>query len=115
IDSGAAGCIWHRIYAEAALADGSAIDVQCRASDDPTVPPAPTGLDDAEWALHRILPHRRDDTPSGTPVAAWLPAASEIPNVTALLECANRPDKSGLFTLLLQHSGRRVRRVVGRY
>jgi phage tail-like protein len=115
LDSGVAGCIWHRIYAEAALADGSAIDLQLRASDDRTSPGLPTGLADPDWALHRILPHRSDDTPSGTPVAAWLPAQSEIPNAPALLDCANRPDKAGLFTLLLQHNGRKVRRIVGRY
>ena len=115
LDSGVAGCIWHRIYAEAALADGSAIDLQIRASDDRTDREPPTDLADPGWALHRILPRRRDDTPSGTPVAAWLPAPSEIPNATALLDCANQPDKAGLFTLLLQRSGRKVRRVVGRY
>lgn len=115
LDSGVAGCIWHRLYAEAALADGSAIDLQIQAGDDPAIPAMPAGFDDPAWALHRIIPHRRDDTPPGTPVAAWLPAASEIPNAPALLECANRQDKAGLFMLLIQHSGRKVRRIVGRH
>jgi len=115
IDGQVMGCVWHRLYAEAALADGSAIDLQILAADDKAVPPMPSRLNDPVWALHRILPHRWDDTPQGTPVAAWLPASSEIPTAPPMLECERRPDKSGLFTLLLQHSGRRVRRIVGRY
>lgn len=114
IDSGVAGCVWHRLYAEAAVADGTAIDLQLHADDTGSAPVMPSGLEDPDWALHRILPHRRDDTPPGTPVAAWVWASSEIPNAPAMLDCENRPDKAGLFTLLLQHGGRRVRRIVGR-
>ena len=115
LDSRLAGCVWHRLYAEAAVADGSAIDLQLRADDDGALPAMPAGLDDPDWALHRILPHRRDDTPPETPVAAWLPVRSEIPNAPAMLECEPRPDRSGLFTLLLQHGARKVRRLAGRY
>ena len=114
IDSGVAGCVWHRLYAEAAVADGTAIDLQLRADDTAAEPAMPVGPGDPDWALHRILPHRRDDTPPGTPVAAWIPAASEIANAQPMLECEVRPDKAGLFTLLLQHSGRKVRRLAGR-
>lgn len=115
LDGAAAGCVWHRLYAEAALTDGTAIDLQLSASDDPTEPAMPTGFDDPQWALHRILPHARDDTPDGVPVAGWLPQNSEIANAPALLACPPRPDKAGLFTLMLQHPGRRVRRIAGRY
>jgi len=115
LDSGVAGCIWHRLYVEAALADGSAIDLQLRADDTIATPTMPTDLDDPDWALHRIVPHRRVDTPPDTPVAAWLPAPSEIPNAPPMLKCESRTDKSGLFTLLLQHRGRKVRRIAGRY
>lgn len=115
IDGGSAGCVWHRIYAEAALADGSAIDLQLFASDVPTAPSMPTSPTDPLWALHRILPHRRDDTPPGVPVAAWVPQPSEIANAPPMLGCAPRPDKAGLFTLMIQHAGQRVRRVTGRY
>lgn len=115
LDGAAAGCAWHRIYAEAALADGGAIDLQLFASDIAADPAMPTGLDDPDWALHRLLPHRREDTPVGTPVGAWLPQASEIANAPAMLACEARADKAGLFTLLVQHPGRKVRRVTGRY
>ena len=45
--------------------------------------------------------------------AAWLPAASELPFAPALLPCPSAPDRAGLFTLLLQRPGRRVRRCKG--
>lgn len=115
IDGTIAGCVWHRLYAEAALADGSAIDVQLRADDNIAPPALPSGLDDLDWAPHRLLPHRRDDSPGGVPIAAWLPQASEIPHAPPMLACERRPDKAGLFTLLVQHGGRKVRRVAGRY
>lgn len=115
IDGAAAGCVWHRLYAEAALADGTAVDLQLRAADDPTEPAMPAGIDDPAWALHRVLPHTRADTPAGAPVAAWLPQPSEIANAPALLACPPRADKAGLFTLMLQHPGRKVRRIVGRH
>jgi phage tail-like protein len=115
IDGGANGCIWHRLYAEAALADGSAIDLQLFANDVDTEPDVPAGPDDAKWALHRILPHRREDTRAGTPVAAWLPQVSEIANAPAMLACPPQVDRAGLFTLMLQHAGRKVRRITGRY
>ena len=115
IDSGVAGCVWHRIYAEAALADESAIDLQLRSDDSPEVPSFPQSLSDWDWALHRILPHRRDDTPAGTPVAAWLASSSEIPNARPMLQCEPRIGKAGLFTLLAQYPGLKVRRITGRY
>jgi phage tail-like protein len=115
LDGAVVGCVWHRLYAEAALADGSAIDIQVRADDSPAEPAMPAGIDDPDWALHRILPHRRDDTPPGTPIAAWVPGGSEIPNAAPMLKCEARPDRAGLFTLLFQHGGRKVRRIVGRY
>jgi phage tail-like protein len=115
IDSGVAGCIWHRIYAEAALADESAIDLQLHSDDNPAVPAVPQSLADGNWALHRILPHRRDDTPAGTPVAGWLASSSEIPNAPPMLKCEPRIGKAGLFTLLIQYPGLKVRRIAGRY
>ena len=115
IDGAAAGTIWHRIYAEAALADGTVIDLQLRAQDQPSDPPLPSGLDDPEWALHRIAPHAAADLPTGTPLAAWLDSPSELGHSPPLLGCPPQPGKAGLFTLLVQHSGRKVRRVAGRY
>lgn len=115
LDGMISGSLWHRIYAEAALVDGTAIDLQLLASDDLVEPAMPTSLSDPDWALHRIQPHARDDTPPGTPVAAWIAQASEIAQAPAMLSCPARPDKAGLFTLLLQRADRKVRRVEGRY
>jgi phage tail-like protein len=115
IDGLSAGCAWHRLYAEAALVDHTAIDLQLFASDELADPAMPAGLTDPDWALHRLLPHRRDDTPAGTPVGAWQTAASEVPFAAPVLACPPRIDKAGLFTALIQHAGRRVRRLTGRY
>ena len=49
------------------------------------------------------------------PRAAWLPADSELPFAPALLPCPRQPDRAGVFTLLLQRPGRRVRRLEGRF
>lgn len=115
IDAGQAGCVWHRLYAEAALADRTAIDLRLWASDLADKPALP-GEDGApDWALHRLLPHPSADTPAATPVGAWLPQASEVPFAPAQLGCERRPDKAGLFTVLVQHPDRRVRRLTGRY
>ncbi len=115
LDGARAGCVWHRLYAEAALADGSAIDLQLFASDSAEPPVMPTSPADPAWGLHRILPHRREDTLPGTPVAGWVQHPTELGNAPPMLACPPRPDKAGLFTLMIQHAGQRVRRVTGRY
>lgn len=111
IDGGADGCVWHRLYAEAALPDGCAIDLYLHASDIPTLPAGP----DVAWARHRLLPAPRAETPAAVPVGAWLAAPSEVPFAAPRLRCPAKPGRAGLFTLLLQHGGRRVRRIRGRH
>jgi phage tail-like protein len=115
IDGQAAGTVWHRIYAEAALADGTAIDLQLYASDQRADPAMPAGPADAGWALHRLVPRGQDDSPAGTPIAAWLAEPSEVPLAPALLGCPSQPGKAGLFMVLIQHAGQKVRRLEGRY
>src|SRR5690606_28209364 len=59
IDGQVQGCLWHRLFAEAALADGGAIELALAASDIDTVPSMPDGPDDTAWARHVLLPGSR--------------------------------------------------------
>ncbi len=115
IDGGEMGCIWHRFYAEAALADESAIELGLLATDRPAKPAMPADDDDPAWARHLVLPRPHPPADPGLPVAAWSDHASEIANASPLLKCPSRPDVAGLFDCLIQHAGRKVRRVEGRY
>ncbi len=115
IDGRVAGCIWHRIFAEAALAEGSSIELNLLASDAEAPPNMPADSDDPAWARHMLLPATERSAEVGVPVAAWLAEHSEIANAPPLLQCPQRPGKAGLFECLVQHAGRKVRRVEGRY
>ncbi len=115
IDGRVGGCLWHRLFAEAALADGSAIELALAASDIEAVPDMPAGPDDPAWARHVLLPGGQRAPDSNVPVAAWLAEDSEIANAPSLLQCPRRPGRAGLFDCLIQRPGRKVRRVEGRY
>lgn len=115
IDSARAGCVWHRLYAEASLPSHGRIEIAAWATDSRTVPALP-GEDDAPpWATHVIAPVPDPATDPGKPLASWCPEPSELPFHPGLLHCPSRPGASGLFTVLLQHGDRRVRRLTGRY
>lgn len=115
IDGGVEGCVWHRLFAEAALADGSSIELALSASDTETVPEMPDGPDDPAWARHVLMPGTQRPADTDIPVAAWLAEPSEIANAPPLLQCPQRPGKAGLFDCLIQRPGRKVRRLEGRY
>jgi phage tail-like protein len=115
IDSGQAGCVWHRLYAEAALPGKGAIDIDAFATDAPGAPALPGEEGAGRWAPHRISASPSPDAPPDLPRASWCREASEIPFGAAQLSCPARPGSAGLFTLLLQDSGRKVRRLSGRY
>lgn len=115
VDSGVAGCVWHRLYAEAALPGHGAIDIEALASDSAGTPAFPGEQGAARWAPHRIAAARSPDSPPDLPHASWCQESSEVPFGPARLACPARPGSAGLFTLLLQDSGRRVRRLAGRY
>lgn len=110
-DSGEPDCEWHRIYLEASLQPGTGLRLWLAASETPQPPAA----DDAGWHLHRFGHARRDDDVAGVPDAAWLPQTSELPFHPGLLACPQEPGRSGLFTVLVQRAGRRVRGLRGRY
>lgn len=115
IDSGLAGCVWHRLYAEAALSGHGAIDIEALASDSPATPALPGEEGAGRWAPHRIAAVRSPDSPPDLPHASWCSEVSEVPFGSPALACPPRPGAAGLFTLLLQDSGRKVRRLSGRY
>ncbi len=115
IDSGKPGTIWHRIYADAALSHGGAIQLQLQASDQPSAPEIAASGDDPDWAMHVIGKAGDDLDDQAVPQAAWLSQQSEIGNAGSSLACPQRPEKSGLFTLLAQNPQSRVRRITGRY
>ncbi|MGA9582589.1 MAG: hypothetical protein WBR13_11550 [Allosphingosinicella sp.] len=115
IDSGLAGCVWHRLYAEAALPGQGAIDIEALATDTPGTPALPGEEGAGRWAPHRISASRSPDSPPDLPHASWCRESSEVPFGAARLSCPARPGSAGLFTLLLQDCGRKVRRLSGRY
>lgn len=106
-DSATAGTCWHRLYVEAALPAGCGLRVLLAASDGPDAP-----SDDAFYAHDfGAVPNADPEAPRG----AWVPAVSEIPEDRGLLHCAPEFGRVGLFTALIQRSGRRTRRMLGRY
>lgn len=103
------GAVWHRLYLEASLPPGAGLSVFVAAHDDPAQ------LDSAPRWEHQFgdLPGsmETDDIPRG----GWLEAASELPFHPGLLDCPSESGRSGLFTVLLQRAGKRVRSVRGRF
>ena len=49
------------------------------------------------------------------PLAAWVSQACEVPYHSGLLGCPMQKNRQGLFTVLIQRSGRQVRSLQGRY
>lgn len=106
IDSEQPGTVWHRLYIEAHLPAGTGLRVCLAAADDPTA------LDRAPWMEHRFGPGEAGpDVPRGV----WLREASEVPFHKGLLYCPPARNRSGLFTVLIQKPGYRVRSLKGRF
>jgi phage tail-like protein len=111
IDSGNDATAWHRLYLEASLPPHCGIVVELSATDDPAVSIFPA----SERFAHHFGETSRADTTERPPLGVWLPDRSEIPHHGGLLCCAPSPQHCGLFTALIQRSGRRVRALAGRY
>src|SRR5690606_42109303 len=79
----------------------------CRSATGERTPPA-----EGEWFAHRF---GAAVSGSRAPTGTWIPAPSEVPYHGGLLGCPPRPGVSGLFTVLIQRDGRRVRTLAGRY
>jgi phage tail-like protein len=111
LDAGADAVVWHRLYLEAVLPPGCGLTVMLAATDDPQ-PMA----EDLAWHPHYFGAAEAADMVSGAPArGVWLPQPSEIPHHAGLLGCEPLRDQRGLFTVLIQRPGLKVRSLAGRY
>jgi phage tail-like protein len=104
---------WHRIYVEAAIPAHCAFSIDLAASDELSPPAEATA-----WHEHRFGDNTAPQTfatANSVPRAAWVNMPSELPFHPGLLPCAPERDRSGLFTVLIQRAGLRVRTLKGRY
>ncbi|WP_418320180.1 phage tail protein [Piscinibacter sakaiensis] len=110
IDSGQLDLNWHRLYLEAIIPAGCGVLVELAASDENLVP-----ADDVWW------PHWFGDLgaapalPAGTPHGVWQSEGSELPHRAGLLDCPPQAGRVGLFNVLVQRAGRRLRALRGRH
>ncbi|MGK7889722.1 MAG: phage tail protein [Leptolyngbyaceae cyanobacterium] len=107
--------IWHRLYLEAVIPPGCGIQVFLAATDQNMAEGPESSL---AWHEHRFghISNTNSETDSRhIPKGTWMTYASEIPHHTGLLDCPLERDRSGLFTVLIQRSGLRVRSLTGRY
>lgn len=111
IDSGDQATVWHRLYAEARLPAGCGFIAWLATTADPV----PDGATD--WHPHVFGDVPDEHRPAGAvPHAAWERLPSELPGHPGLGAWgAPQPGRAGLWTALVQRSGRRVRALAGRY
>ena len=116
IDSHDNTTVWHRLYAEAAIPAHTGFVVWLAATNDAR-PPASDEL--AAWHAHGF---GRDigalDDAMGAPQlprAVWEHEASELPGHPGLLSGERQAGWRGLFSVLIQNSRQRVRKLTGRY
>ncbi|HVI03056.1 MAG TPA: phage tail protein [Enhygromyxa sp.] len=107
LDSGQIGFVWHRAYLEADLPAACGVRLLVGASDDFGEPPQ-------EFFEH-VFGDVQGELAAKQPRAVWSTQASELPFHPGLLHCPIVPHRSGLFSVLLQRSTRRVSAVSGRY
>ena len=111
IDSGKRQTEWHRMYVEALIPSRCGIRVFLAASDTLIHPD-----DQLEWFEHRFGQVFANPPSATIPTGAWVRNPSELPFHPGLLsKCRLEPNKGGLFTVLVQRSGKRVRSLRGRY
>ena len=108
IDSGQLGLEWHRLVVEAILPAGCGLLVEVAAADDGAAPGDwwPHWFGDAEAA---------PPLPARTPRGIWQREGSELPHRAGLLDCPPQPGRVGLFGVLLQRTGQRLRSLRGRF
>ena len=110
IDSGSQVTVWHRLYAEASIPPGAGFIVWLATTAEPQPP-----NDEVVWCAHRFGRHIARAAGPQEPHAAWEAWPSELPVHPGLGSWPSEPDRSGLFSALIQNPRRRVRTLVGRY
>ncbi|MCB0116437.1 MAG: hypothetical protein KDD84_20205, partial [Caldilineaceae bacterium] len=107
LDSGDTQTVWHRLYLEAVIPQHTGVKLwlAATATQDEAV---------TDWYEHRFG-ERYSPGDGNIPVGAWTATPSEVPGAADLLGCPAEPGRSGLFTVLIQRSGRRVRSLCGRF
>ena len=110
IDSESQQTVWHRLYAEASLPPGTGMIVHLAASADPAPPD-----DRTAWCAHRFGRYIPVAAGPHEPHAAWEALPSELPAHPGLGPWPQVQERSGLFSVLIQNSRRRVRNITGRY
>lgn len=116
LDSGKLATAWHRLYIEACIPPDCGIKLFLAATDEPA-PPAwsENEAENIEWHEHRFGKKLAKRTDSRIPLAAWVPAPSEIPHHPGLLKGERKIGSHGLFTTLIMRPKQQVSTLRGRY
>lgn len=109
LDSGNSQTVWHRLYLEAVIPQHTGVKVWLAATETADAPVLPS-----DWYEH-CFGERYGVDRGEIPVGAWSAMRSEVPGQAGLLHCEPEPNRIGLFSVLIQRSGRRVRSLRGRY
>jgi phage tail-like protein len=110
IDAGRFDVVWHRACIEAEVPAGCGIVLELAATDDDIDPP------DEAFAPHWIGDAAAQPAALGeVPRAAWCAHASELPFHPGWLPVERAPQRAGLFIVLVQRAGHRLRDLRGRY
>lgn len=112
LDSQDRTMVWHRLFLEAVIPAGCGIKVWVSASQEPLA--SRENLNE-DWYEHRFGGIYHKSSASRVPVGVWESMASELPHHPGLLPCGREKNESGLFSVLLQRSSRKVRSLTGRF
>lgn len=112
LDSADVDSVWHRLYIEASIPVGCGIRIWLAASNEIKNHTTDTEL---QWYEHRFGERYQHGAPSDIPVGSWASLASELPHHPGLLPCEQEAERKGLFSVLIQRSGLKVRSLRGRY
>ena len=112
LDSAGVDTVWHRLYVEASIPPGCGVRIWLAADNEIKDHINDPGL---QWFEHRFGQDCQQGGPCDVPVGSWVPQPSELPYHPGLLPCPRQSGRKGLFTVLIQRSGLRVRSLRGRY
>ncbi len=112
LDSGEVDAVWHRLNIEASIPNGCGIRVWLAASN--SLEQHIDG-DKLAWFEHRFGDRYRQGRRSEIPVGAWSSLPSELPHHPGLMPCQLEAEHKGLFSVLIQRTGLKVRNMRGRY